>query len=147
MTHYARVSHAGACALLLLLLLLLLHPPSARSDVSWQQFTPVSSPPGIQKHQALTHAGAVVIIGGCDASGAALPNVWTFDPSAGASGTWTQRGANLPLIWHSASTLQVRFARLKTKFETTKLAAGPDGHHFWGLGRSERQLQLEDVLV
>ncbi len=106
MTNPARVSPAGACALLLLLLLLLLHPPPARSDVSWQQFTPVTSPPGVQKHQALTHAGLVVIIGGSDASGAALPNVHTFDPSAGSAGTWTQRSANLPLIWHSASTLQ-----------------------------------------
>jgi hypothetical protein len=130
MTQSARVSHAGACALLLLLLLLLLHPPSARSDVSWQQFTPVASPPGLQKHQALSHAGAVVIIGGGDASGAALPNVWTFDPS---TGTWTQRGANLPLVWHSASTLQVHVTQSKENPKPlTNFASGADGHRVWG---------------
>ena len=112
MTQTARVSHAGACALLLLLLLLLLHPPNARCDASWFQFPSVPSPAGLHRHQALTHSGTVVIIGGCSASGAALPNVLTFDPSTGSSGTWTQRSAsaNLPLMWHSASALQAATA-------------------------------------
>jgi hypothetical protein len=102
MTQHARVTHAGACAILLLLLLLLLHPPPARTDASWQQFTTVSDPAGVQKHQALSHAGAVVIIGGSKANGDPLPYVYTFH----STGTWTQRSANLPLVWHSASALQ-----------------------------------------
>ena len=110
MTQPARVSYAGACALLLLMLLLLLHPPPARSGATWHQFTAVSSPAGLQKHQALTHSGAVVIIGGCSASGVALPNSYTFNPSTGSGGTWTQRSANLPLMWHSATALQAPVA-------------------------------------
>jgi hypothetical protein len=106
MTQHARVSNAAACAMLLLLLLLLLHPPPARTDASWQQFATVSAPAGVQKHQALSHAGAVVIIGGAKANGDALPHVYTLD----STGTWTQRSANLPLIWHSASTLQAPLA-------------------------------------
>jgi hypothetical protein len=104
------MTEPATCALLLLLLLLLLQSPPARSDAYWLQFTPVSIPAGVQKHQALVYSDVVVIIGGCNASGMALPYVYTFAPSTGSAGTWTQRSANLPLIWHSASMLQAPMA-------------------------------------
>jgi hypothetical protein len=64
--------------------------PSAGSNGSWTQLSPSGTPPSVRDgHIATSISSKMYVFGGLTNSGA-TNDLWVFDTSAGANGSWTQ---------------------------------------------------------
>jgi hypothetical protein len=65
--------------------------PSIGSDGTWTPLSPTGSAPPVRfLHSASAAAGKMYVFYGYNYSSQYLNDIWAFDPSVGASGSWTQ---------------------------------------------------------